>query len=287
MKEYTSPANVHKNTELAHQDAILAKEDLKALKGLNSFTDDILNQHFQGTILTDKQINALRSQKKKAIENHGSLENFIEQRELEDQLEYLCSYIKRKEIHNNFWKGDEEHDGHRKVFLQMLNQLKTRSRPSLSEKQRDYLLQILDNYQKKLRKHFLENPGQIPESYNERILEILKHEEGYVLMRRTYEYGAGFGYKRWNEFTYQTYWETKEEAVQAAEDIHEKYGHESQYLAVDVNHYYNNKGLSRQKKQNWENITEIIEEGIEEMSRYGVLNKKAEEISPEMVEELV
>lgn len=287
MKDYTSPANVHKNVALAHQDAILAKEDLKSLKGLNSFTDDILKHHFQGKTLTDKQINALRSQKKKAIENHGSLENFIEKRELEDQLEDLCSYIKRKEIHNNFWKGDKEHDGHRKVFLQMLNQLKTRSRPSLSEKQRDYLIQILDNYQKKLRKHFLENPGQIPESYNERILDIIKHENGCVLMKRTYEYGAGFGYKRWNDFTYQTYWETKEEAVQAAEDLHEKYSHDSQYLAVDVNHYYKHKGLSRQKKQNWENITEIIEEGIEEMSRYGVLNKKAEEIGPEMVEELV
>lgn len=281
---YKSPMGIKQDQNLKEQDKLLEDEDLKALRGRNSFVDDVLNQHFSERPLSDKQIDALREAKESTLEEFSSLEEYVRVRNFENALKGVMETLKRNDIHEGFWTGNDDHDGHRDAFLDILQQLRNSDRtPALSEKQREYALSIIENYKQKVKRYYLKNPHHLPE--NERVRDVLTYDEGAVILQRYHETSRIGSGRKWGDWEYLEYHESKEEAKEAAVKYYEGSRLDEKQLFVrDVEDYYEENGLSRANRRAIRTLLKALKED-EDTTLYGSINQNIDEITDKGDEE--
>lgn len=237
-ENYISPSKIDDDEELKEQDELLEEEDLKALRGRNSFVNDVLEKHQRGRILTDKQIDGLRSVKENTVEQFGSLEEYVEIRNTERALSGVINQLHWNDVTDKFWKGNKDHDGHKKILGDFRAELQKTETPALTEKQREYAINILDNYKEKIRRYFAREDRKPPE--HEELAEICKWQGGWIAVHRI-KTTSGLSSKRdnWEDWKFWSHFEDKGDAFQAVKDQSEDgIVDEHQWLVVPVGRYY-------------------------------------------------
>lgn len=126
------------------QNAKLEEEGLLEIEGNCDFVDDIIDQHLRGKILSEKQVDALRRNRDKIVEIHGSVNEWKEKYMLQKQLLDLFFWLVRK---CSIWEK------HRDVINSMskfYHDSESIYEPKLTEKQLSYAKSIVQHYEGQL-----------------------------------------------------------------------------------------------------------------------------------------
>jgi hypothetical protein len=268
LGDYISPGKIEDDEELREQDELLEEEDLKALRGRNSFVDDVLEKHQRGRILTDNQIDGLRSVKEQTIEQMGSLEEYVEVRNKERALSGVINQLHWNDVTDKFWSGSKDHDGHKNIISDFRSELGKSETPALTEKQREYAMNILEQYSDKIRRYFAKEDQKTPD--HEELQEICEWQGGWVAVNRI-KTTTGLSSKRdtWEEWRFWQHFEEKDEAFnRVKEQCDGRIIDEKQWLVLPVGRFY-----SGEPSQEVNKLLERMEERVKDKEEvYGFLN---------------
>lgn len=139
LREYKEKKRNQRKKKVEEQDEWLDDNRLKELEGNSDFVDDVLEQHEKEKVLSDKQKEALMNVKNKVEDKFGSVDNW---KELKDNEEDIIEAI--KEMNKKRAIG---YPKHREFIDSVLRQYRTsRYYPALTEKQLNYAEGILEHY---------------------------------------------------------------------------------------------------------------------------------------------
>jgi hypothetical protein len=139
-----------KQEKLNKQKEMLEEENLLKLRGMNSFVDDVLNQA-ENKELSDKQIDSLKENRDRLLEDWDSVEKW--RSELEKQENVITGLRLVRSLRRVRKYRRKANESYQEVARDMLGQWKNAyQRPCLSDAQIEYAEDIIEAEKEKVRK---------------------------------------------------------------------------------------------------------------------------------------